>query len=286
MAVGLAWTVARLPLSGIYFLGRMLARATYGLAHSRRRVAATNLAACFPDLDDAARKKLLHEVFLHTTLGALETMIPWLNPGRDLSDRIDVDGIEHYERARDAGRGVLVLAAHFTTLDVISQPLGRIDTFDVMYRHNKNPVWEWLQVTGRLRYFDGVVERRNTREVVRRLRKGRSIWYAADQDYGAKHSVFAPFFGIPTASITATARFAKLNNSPVVMMTTHRDIENKRWRIAFHPQLEDYPSGDDVADATRINAMIETFVRQQPEQYLWLHKRFKTRPEGEPRFYV
>ena len=194
-------------------------------------------------------------------------------------------GVEHYEKAQKEGRGVLVLAAHFTTMDVISQPLAKLGTFDVMYRYNKNPVWAWLQVSGRKRYFDGVVERQDTRQVLKRLRAGRSIWYAADQDYGRKHSVFAPFFGIPAASITATARFASLNNSPVVMMTTSRDIERRRWKIEFHPALTNFPTGEDLADATLINQQLEAHIRKQPEQYLWVHKRFKTRPDGLERVY-
>jgi KDO2-lipid IV(A) lauroyltransferase len=154
-----------------------------------------------------------------------------------------------------------------------------------MYRFNKNPVWEWLQVSGRQHYFDGVVERQDTRQVLKRLKAGRSIWYAADQDYGAKHSVFAPFFGVPAATITATSRFARLNGSPVVLMTTHRDIRAHRWRIEFHPALSGFPTGDDVADATTINALLEAHIRRQPEQYLWVHKRFKTRPAGEAPVY-
>lgn len=222
---------------------------------------------------------------MHTTLGALEAMLPWLNPARDLTPHIDVIGAEHYHAALAQGHGVLVLAAHFTTMDVISQPMARLGSFDVMYRYNKNPAWEWLQVTGRKRFFDGVIEREDTRQVFKRLKAGRAIWYAADQDYGRKHSVFAPFFGIQAATITATSRFARLNNSPVLFMTTARDLKRQRWSITFHPPLTGFPSGDDVADATRINGLIEGFILERPEQYLWMHKRFKTRPEGKADFY-
>ena len=284
-AVAFGWVIARLPVPMVFRLGRALGAMAYRLSPSRRHIAEVNIRRCFPELDDAARTQMVKTNFQHTMLGALEAMLPWLNPRRDLSPWVDVRGVDHYEAARDAGRGVLVLAAHFTTMDVISQPLARLGTFDVMYRYNKHPVWEWLQVTGRKRYFEGVVERQDTRQVLKRLKAGRSIWYAADQDYGAKHSVFAPFFGIQAASITATARFARLNRSPVVFMLTSRDLAAGRWRIEFKPAIEDFPSGDDVEDATRINALLEAEIRQQPEQYLWVHKRFKTRPDGEPSFY-
>jgi len=155
----------------------------------------------------------------------------------------------------------------------------------VMYRFNKNPAWEWLQVNGRRRYFDGVIERHDTRQTLKRLKQGRAIWYAADQDYGRKHSVFAPFFGTEAATIVATSRFARLNNSPVLFMRQSRNEQRMRWEIHFSPILEDFPSGDDLADAQRLNSLLEEQIRLQPEQYLWLHKRFKTRPEGTQPFY-
>ena len=155
-----------------------------------------------------------------------------------------------------------------------------------MYRFNKNPVWEWLQVSGRARYFDGVVEREDTRQVLKRLKQGRVIWYAADQDYGPRHSVFAPFFGIYAATIVATARFARLNDSPVLILRQWRDADTMTWHLDFSPVIENFPSGDDQADATRLNALLEERIRLAPDQYLWLHKRFKTRPDDEGDFYA
>ena len=123
------------------------------------------------------------------------------------------------------------------------------------------------------------------RQTLQRLKAGRTIWYAADQDYGPRHSVFAPFFGIPAASITATARLARFNRSPVLVVTHFRDLERRRWSVIFSEPVAGYPSGDDVADATRINAIIEAAIRKHPEQYLWMHRRFKTRPAGDSSFY-
>jgi len=286
IAIGIGWCIARLPIPALFFVGRLVGRLLFHLARSRRQAAATNLAMCLPHLDAATRHQLLRDNFVHTALGALEAMLPWLNPARDLTPRIDVRGTEHYAAALGKGRGVLVLAAHFTTMDVISQPMARLGSFDVMYRYNKNPAWEWLQLTGRKRFFDGVIEREDIRQVLKRLKAGRAIWYATDQDYGRKHSVFAPFFGVPAATITATSRFARLNESPVLFMTTARDLERQRWSITFHPALTGFPSGDDLTDATRLNGLIEGFILERPEQYLWMHKRFKTRPEGKADFYL
>ena len=282
--VGLAWCITRLPLPAMLAIGRTLGRILHRLARDRRHVTKRNLECCFPEESTERIDEMTREVFEQVGMGSVELMIPWLNPGRDLSACFEVRGVEHLEQAVAQGRGVILVGAHYAVMDVISQPLSLCGPIDVMYRFNKNPVWEWLQVTGRKRYFDGVIEREDTRQVLRRLKQGRVIWYAADQDYGRKHSVFAPFFGMPAATIVATSRFARLNQSPVLIL---RQIRTKTpgWILEFFPIIEDFPSDDDVADATRLNALLEDIIRQEPTQYLWLHKRFKTRPEGVASIY-
>ena len=285
LLVGCAWLIARLPLAWIFRLGRGLGDLTFRLGRSRRLITETNIARCFPELPQARQQQLVRDTFRAVGIGALELMIPWLNPKRDLSDRFDVIGEEHLQEAVAMGRGVILIGGHFAVMDFISQPVSEFGCIDVMYRYNKNPVWERLQVRGRKRYFDGVIEREDTRQTLKRLKQGRAIWYAADQDYGRKHSVFAAFFGVPAATIVATARFARLNDSPVLLIRQTRDEKNQRWEIYFSPIIEDFPSGDDQQDAERINKLLEEQIRLHPEQYLWLHKRFKTRPPGEPGFY-
>jgi KDO2-lipid IV(A) lauroyltransferase len=281
LAVGLAWLIARLPLGAIAKIGDVLGWLVYTFGASRRRITQTNLQLCFPDLTAAEREGLARASFTHTALGALEALLVWLNPGRrDIAARTEVHGLENLNAARALGRGVVLLGGHFSAMDVMGPRMREVD-FDVMYRENKNPVWEWLQTRGRRHYFGAVIERSDTRTTLRRLRAGRAIWYAVDQDYGPRHSVFAPFFGVPTASITATARLARFNDSPVLLVSNFRDAEAGRWTVHFSEPVAEYPSGDDVADATRINRLIEAAVRTHPEQYLWMHRRFKTRPEGE-----
>ncbi len=285
LVVGIGWLVGRLPLGVMFPLGKYLGRLVFYVGGSRRHITETNLRACFPERSDEQIRALSKAVFEAVAIGGLEMCITWLNPKRSLRGRISVHGVEHLQQAVAQGRGVIVLGGHFATMDAIAQTLGDLECVDVMYRENKNPVWEWLQVYGRSHHFQGVVEREDTRATLRMLKAGRAIWYAADQDYGAKHSVFAPFFGVETATITATSRFARFNNSPVLMMTQHRDYAARRWSITFGPPLENFPTGDDRADATRTNQIVEAEVRKHPEQYLWLHKRFKTRPAGEAPFY-
>jgi KDO2-lipid IV(A) lauroyltransferase len=156
---------------------------------------------------------------------------------------------------------------------------------DVIYRYNKNPLIERTMVEGRARYFPRIIEREDARAILTSLREGRTLWYAADQDYGARHSVFADFFGVPAATITGTARLARFNGSPVLLLSHYRDPANHRWLINISPSLADYPSDNAEFDATRTNALIEAAIRKAPEQYLWMHRRFKTRPVGEPGVY-
>ena len=283
--VGCLWIVARLPMGAVFAVGRVIGFLGYHLAKSRRHITEVNIAKCFPDLSAQQQKALVRENFVHTGIGAVEIALPWLNPTRDLADRFKIEGLEHLNAAHDLGNGIVLVGAHYTTIDITSQPLGSLGFVDVMYRQNKDPVWESLQYNGRKAFFDGVVERSDMRQILKRLRQGRTMWYAADQDYGIKHSVFAPFFGIDTATITVTSRLASKNKSAVLMLHQFRDLKRKTWTLKFTPMLENCPSGDDLADATRLNAMLEAEVKSVPAQYLWMHRRFKTRPTGEASFY-
>ena len=283
--VGCLWIVARLPMGAVFAVGRVIGFLGYHLAKSRRHITEVNIAKCFPELSTQQQKALVRENFVHTGIGAVEIALPWLNPTRDLADRFKIEGLEHLNAAHDLGNGIVLVGAHYTTIDITSQPLGSLGFVDVMYRQNKDPVWESLQYNGRKAFFDGVVERSDMRQILKRLRQGRTMWYAADQDYGIKHSVFAPFFGIDTATITVTSRLASKNKSAVLMLHQFRDLKRKTWTLKFTPMLENFPSGDDLADATRLNAMLEAEVKSVPAQYLWMHRRFKTRPTGEASFY-
>lgn len=285
LAIGMAWLVAQLPLSAQRRLGLGLGRLTWYLAGSRRRIADRNLAACFPELSAPEREALTRDSISQITLGTVELANAWLNPSRDVRPWCTVSGAEHLKAAQAQGRGVVMIGGHYAVMDIIAQTLSDMGGIDLMYRRNKQPAWEWLQMYGRGHYFEHIHEREQTRQILRALKGGRTIWYAADQDYGAKHSVFAPFYGVPAATITATARFAKLNNSPVLLLSQHRHRDRLGWHLHFTPPIENFPSGDDVADATRLNALLETEIDKDRAQYLWVHKRFKTRPEGEPSIY-
>lgn len=284
LLVGCAWIIARMPLSWVLALGRGFGHLAFYAANSRRRIAEVNIKLCFPELTDTQRARMVKDNLLHTGMGLAEATIPWMNPQRDLRPHMTLTGLEHLQAAQSAGQGVLLLGGHYTCIDITCQPLGDQD-MDVMYRQNKNLVWEWLQVRGRQRFFGEVVERGDVRKTLRLLKSGRTLWYAPDQDYGRKHSVFAPFFNIPTATIRATSRFANANKSKVLMVSVYRDNHRAHWSLDFSPVLEHFPSGDDLTDARHINELLEQEIRKHPEQYLWVHRRFKTRPDDTPSVY-
>ena len=283
--VGLGWLVARLPLALLFPLGKQLGRLLFRCGGRRRRITEANLGLCFPDLGPSEVQALEGRVFEAVALGVLELCLVWLNPGRDLRRRVRVEGERLFQDALAQGRGLLLLGGHFAALDICAPALCALGPVDALYRGNRNPVWERLQVRGRRRCFNAVLERKDVRGALRSLKAGRALWYAPDQDYGPKHFVFAPFFGIDAATITAPARLAAANQTPVLMLTQHRDYAARTWTMRFAPPPPNFPSGDEREDAAAVNRAIEAAVREHPEQYLWLHRRFKTRPPGEEGFY-
>jgi Kdo2-lipid IVA lauroyltransferase/acyltransferase len=284
VGVAVMWLVARLPLGVQFALGRAIGAIGYRVAPARRHIATVNVQLCFPELDATARDALVRRIFTSTGIGAVETAMAWFGDVLRLRDRVTFEGLDVLTTAQQRGHGVVLIGAHFSTLDLAGALLSQAIDLDVIYRYNKNPVIEWAMRRGRERRFRNVIERSDTRAVLTQLKAGHTVWYAADQDYGRKVSVFAPFFGVPAATITATARFARFNASPAVFISHFRDATTRTWSFRFR-ELEGFPGNDDGEDAARINAVIESEIRRHPDQYLWLHRRFKTRPEGEPRPY-
>ena len=285
IGVGAMWVVARLPLRLQFSLGRLIGALAYRFASGRRHIARVNVDLCFAELDAGARRDLVRRIFTSTGIGAVETAIAWFGDLPRYRARATIEGLDLLTAAQQRGRGVLLVGAHFSTLDLAGALLSAATDLDVIYRYNKNPVIEHVMRRGRERRYRGVVERSDTRGVLTRLKEGHTVWYAADQDYGRKVSVFAPFFGVSAATITATARFARFNSSAVLFISHFRNVDTLTWSLHLREIDADFPTGDDVEDARRINAVIEQEVGRHPDQYLWLHRRFKTRPPGESRPY-
>lgn len=275
------WSLAQLPYRVQMGLGRALGRVLAPFARERRRVARINLRLCFPELEPAVRRRLLRAHFASLGAAAFEIALSWWAPERRLHGLDRIEGLEHLHAALGRGRGVILLSAHFTSLEIGGRLLALHAPFHVLYREHKNPAFESVMRRARERHFEKAIPREDMRSLLRSLRSNLPVWYAPDQNYGGEHSVYVPFFGVPAATITTTSRIARISGAAVVPFFAHRLPGARGYRLVLYPALTDFPGDEPQADALRINRLIEDEIRKAPEQYLWVHRRFKTHPDGK-----
>jgi KDO2-lipid IV(A) lauroyltransferase len=285
LAAGLLWSTTRLPYAWQLAIGRGLGRLIQRLARERRRIALTNISLCFPERSEREHHRLLDAHFASLGIALVETALGWWGSDRRLGKLATLTGLEHLQTALRQGRGAILLSAHFTTLEIGGRLLSLHTPFHVLYRSHKNPVIETLQRRSRRRRFEKAIPRNDPRAMLTSLKQNRPVWYAPDQDHGIDNSLFVPFFGIPAATLTATSRLARASGAPVVPFFQRRLPGTRGYELTLLPALKDFPGEDIEQDTRRIMNLIETRIRQQPEQYLWVHRRFKTRPPGEPPVY-
>jgi KDO2-lipid IV(A) lauroyltransferase len=284
LGLGMLRLAAVLPYAALLAVARFAGRATERLVPARRRIVDRNLALCFPELDEAQRRALRRRHFESVGMGVFEFAIAWWWGDRRVLALTEVAGKSHLEAARRSGRGIIFLSAHTTSLEVGGRVLQSLLPIHAMYRRNENPVLQRFLETNRSRHVAGIIQRDKPRQMMRVLKKGGAVWYAPDQNYRGKGFVFADFFGMPAATNPATSRFAAATGAVVVPMVVLRR-PGGGYRVLFEPAFTDFPTDDPARDARRMNAVIENWVRQAPEQYNWLHRRFKTRPAGAPPLY-
>ncbi|MCK7592299.1 LpxL/LpxP family Kdo(2)-lipid IV(A) lauroyl/palmitoleoyl acyltransferase [Pseudomarimonas salicorniae] len=283
IGVAIGWLAARLPWPVQRRLGAGLGALLYRLMPARRRVAARNIELCLPQLDAAAQRALLRDNFRDLGIGLFEFLRAWWGDVEPMRRQVQFEGLEAIKALHDSGRGLLLVSGHFMNLELCGRLLCDHLPVAGMYRPHDTEAMEWAVLRGRLRYAKAMFTRDELRAAVRHLKQGGVLWYAPDQDMRGKDTVFAPFFGIPAASITATHQLARLTGAAVVPFFHRR--EGDRYLIRLGAPLEPFPTDDPVADTTRVNQAIEAMVREAPSQYLWLHKRFKRRPEGAGKLY-
>lgn len=281
LGFGVTWLVVQLPFALQIRIGQLLGWLSYKLARERRRICRINIGLCFPERSREAQAQLVRDTFISNGIGVMEVALAWCRNPEDFRGRVTISGLENLQAAAARGKGVLLVCAHFTTLEFCGSLLSLFHPMDVTYRPHRNALFETLMFRARQRLYGAVIDRGDVRQALRSLQQGHTMWYAPDQDYGAKHSVFVNFFGVPAATITATTRFASFNDSAVIFFSHYRRANDSGYHLDFSAPLQDYPCGDELADASRINTVIEDAVRQHPEQYLWLHKRFKTQALGK-----
>lgn len=285
LGLGAMWCLAHLPFRAQLGLGRMLGRTLNALGGRRRRIAEVNLRLCLPELNEDERRILLAKHLEAVGIALMETAMSWFAPTQKLQPLVRVDGLEHLQAAFAQDKGAIVLMGHFTTMELIARLLALHAPLHVTYREHKNPLYQHILERVHRRHCAAIVPHTDLRGMYRALKNNEALWYAPDQNYAGKLSAFVPFFGVPAATITATSRIAQTSGAPVIPVLAQRLPGAQGYRISLQAPLSGYPSGDLVADAARINQAIEAQARRIPEQYLWVHRRFKTRPPGEPDVY-
>lgn len=285
LAVGLVWLLSWLPIPLQMVLGAGLGRFIGRVLTRRRDVVRTNLRIAFPQLTPEERERRVSEHFAEMGRGVFETALAWFAPDWRLRRRGEVVGLENLRTAMADGSGVLLLTGHFTTLELGARFLCLAGVrFHAMYRPYNNAVMDYLMHHWREgRSGLPALPRDDLRGLVRSLRGGRAIWYAPDQTLDRRLSVYAPFFGVPVTTITATSRLAQMGRAKVVPYFPSR--QGRRYTITILPALPDFPGTDELADATRVNQVIEQGIGLAPLQYFWVHKRYKSVPPGTPPVY-
>ncbi|MBY4599328.1 lysophospholipid acyltransferase family protein [bacterium BD-1] len=281
----LAKAVARLPQRALLGLGRALAWLAWPLLRSRRRVARINVDLCVPGLDAAARRRLADASVVNTVIGALELLRAWHAPPAALAGLAEVSGLEHLRAAQARGQGVLLMCGHFTHTELAVRLLGEALGHSprvVVRRHNNACLEAWFE-RSRAAVYGPSIGKKDVRGLLRALSGGEAVVYSADQNF-TYQKAFVPFFGVPAATLTATPDLVRRANA-VLLPFWYRRGDDGRYRVRIEAPWPGWPSGDAVEDAARYMRELETVVRECPEQYLWAHRRFKTRPPGEPPVY-
>jgi len=284
LGFGLLRLASLLPYRPMMALGRLLGRTVQRFVGRRERIAGINLELCFPDLSERERETLLRHHFEALGMGVMTFAIAWWWPDRRLDPLVRIHGQEHLEAAFADGKGVIFFTGHFTALEMSGRLLSRIAPALPMYRPNENPIIDRIIVKNRENHVERTIPRDDVRLMIRTLRANKGVWFAPDQNYGLKHSVFADFFGIPAATNTSTSRFAGLTGSRVIPFVVLADPEGG-YDMYIEAPLDDFPTDDTQRDTQRLNDLIEGWARKAPAQYNWVHRRFKDRPDNAKRFY-
>jgi len=284
-ALALTWVLRFLPLVVLAPLGRVAGLLAYALIGERRRVTLTNLGLCFPHWDEGERRRLARRHFQALGRATLEHGILWWSSKERVQRLVRIEGEEHWRAVGD--RPVIWLAPHFVGLDMGGIRLGSEYRVASVYSRQKDPLFDAVLYEGRTRFVmpELFSRQQGVRPVVRAMRKGLPFYYLPDMDFGDRDSIFVPFFGVPAATITGLSRIARLAGAVVVPAVTRQLPGSGGYVLRFYPAWHDFPSDDLAGDARRMNAFVEERVLEMPEQYFWLHKRFKTRPPGAARVY-
>ena len=284
--MGVLRLICLLPHRSALAIGRALGRLAYAVGGSRRAIVRRNIELCFPQLTPDELDALVFDHFKALGMTVIEMGLGRWASDKHLASITKLNGIEHVHDALQSGKGVILLSAHFTTLEIMGRVLAaNMPPFDAVFRRNRSEFMTELQRTGRERSAASTIEKRDIKQMVKSLRAKRSVWYAPDQSYNRKGSEVIAFFGVPAMHTTATSTLARLGKAAVVPFFPRR-LKDSTYELTLYPAFEDFPSDDPVADTERYVELLEQHVRTCPEQYFWVHRKFKDLPDGYPNYYA
>lgn len=284
--VGVLFLLVQLPYPLLHRLGIWMGRTSMHFMKRRVAIARRNQELCFPDMDKEQLDRRIVGNFESLGMGLLETGMAWFWSDRRVKRWFNVNGLHNLQAAQSKGRGALVIGVHFMSLELGGRAMGLCQPMMAMYRPHNNKCMEWVQTKGRMRSNKAMINRRDLRGMVQALRQGEAVWFAPDQDYGPKGSVFAPLFAVPQAATTSgTWMLARMAKPAMVTVVLIRKEDGSGYELVIQPELKDYPIDNEQQAATYMNRVIECEIMRAPNQYMWLHRRFKTRPAGATSLY-
>jgi KDO2-lipid IV(A) lauroyltransferase len=286
VGLGVLRLVAFLPFPVLLALGRLLGLGLRHLPTSFTRIARRNLELCLPELSGEEREALLREHFASLGVGLLEIPLAWWSSAARLARIVRVEGAEHLQAAVARGRGVILLTAHFTPMEMAGRALASVAPVGFLYRPTRNEVLAYALSRYRCAHGAHPIPKDDIRAFISALKHEECVWYAPDQSYRNKGAQMVPWFGIPAATNTLTSRLARMTGATVLPYFFRRLPGTQGYRAVIHPPFENFPSQDPAADTERFNRLIEAQVRLVPEQYLWIHRRFKGLSQDYPDYYA
>lgn len=283
LGLALLRVLVLLPWPLLRLAGRGLGGLAWVALPSRRAVAAANLRLCFPGLDEHGRAALLRRHFASLGMQVVEIGLTWWASDAAVRRLVRLEGIEHLRDATREGRGAILLSAHLAPIEFASRRVAlECPQVAGLYRPNRNPMVDALLRRARRHITPTLIPKESMRQMIRCLARGVSVWYAADQSYRRQYSVLVPFFGEPAMTNAALTHIARIGKAPVLPLVAHRTADGRGYVIRVEPPLADFPGADPGADALCVNGVIERWIREAPEEYYWIHRRFKGRPQGYP----
>ncbi|OBU32315.1 LpxL/LpxP family Kdo(2)-lipid IV(A) lauroyl/palmitoleoyl acyltransferase [Photobacterium kishitanii] len=286
MLIALMYLLSLLPYRVQFFLGQRIGRLAIKLMKNRRHVIYRNLELCFPSMSESERDNLVKENIDNTGLALFETGMAWFWSDARVCRHVTIKGMEYIEQLEREGKGALMVAVHSMNLELGARAFGIKKSGMGVYRPNNNPCFDYFQYKGRSRSNRTLIDRKDVKGMLHALKSGERVWYAPDHDYGVRRSVFAPLFAVEQAcTTTGTSLLVDATHCAVVPFTMVRDNDSGHYTLTVCQPVDGFPNKDPEAAAVFINKIVEQSIMAAPSQYMWLHRRFKNRPEGQPSLY-